>query len=43
MCGSTTHLETHRERLEMIELAEVEALRGKASTDERKFLEKKLY
>ncbi|MFT9819504.1 SbcC/MukB-like Walker B domain-containing protein [Lysinibacillus sp. NPDC056185] len=40
VCGSTTHLETHREQLEMIELAEVEALRGKASTDERKFLEK---
>lgn len=40
VCGSTTHLETHSEQLEMIELAQVEALRGKATTEERKFLEK---
>ncbi|MEX3747764.1 AAA family ATPase [Lysinibacillus xylanilyticus] len=40
VCGSTTHLETHREQLEIIELAQVEVLRVKAATDERKFLEK---
>ena len=40
VCGSITHLETHREQLEMIELAQVEALRVKATNDERKFLEK---
>ncbi len=40
VCGSTTHLKTHLEQLEIIELAQVEALRAKAATDERKFLEK---
>ncbi|MDM5250346.1 SMC family ATPase [Lysinibacillus sp. G4S2] len=40
VCGSTTHLETHREQLEVIELAQVEVLRVKAAADERKFLEK---
>ena len=40
VCGSTTHLETHLEQFEGIELAQVEALRLRAATDERKFLEK---
>jgi len=40
VCGSTTHLETHLEQFERIELAQVEALRVKATTNERKFLEK---
>ncbi|QGG53202.1 SbcC/MukB-like Walker B domain-containing protein [Lysinibacillus pakistanensis] len=40
VCGSTTHLKTHLEQLENIELAQVEALRVKATTNERKFLEK---
>ncbi|MGG2112954.1 SMC family ATPase [Lysinibacillus pakistanensis] len=40
VCGSTTHLKTHLEQLESIELAQVEALRVKATTNERKFLEK---
>ena len=40
VCGSTTHLETHLEQFEGIELAQVEALRLKAATDERKLLEK---
>lgn len=40
VCGSTTHLETHLEQFEDIELSQVEALRLKAATDERKLLEK---
>ncbi len=40
VCGSLTHQKTHNEQQEMIELAEVEVLRAKASLDERKYLEK---
>ena len=41
VCGSMTHQKAHNEQLEVIELAEVETLRAKASSDERKYLEKR--
>lgn len=40
VCGSMTHEKTHKEQLEVIELAQVETLRVKASSDERMYLEK---
>ncbi|MEE3809282.1 SMC family ATPase [Lysinibacillus fusiformis] len=40
VCGSMTHEKTHKEQLEVIELAQVETLRVKASSDERRYLEK---
>lgn len=43
VCGSMTHQKAHNEQLEVIELAQVEALRAKASSDERKYLEKEAF
>lgn len=40
VCGSMTHEKTHKEQLEVIELAQVETLRVKASSDERMYLKK---
>ncbi|MFF6017454.1 SbcC/MukB-like Walker B domain-containing protein [Lysinibacillus fusiformis] len=43
VCGSTTHQQTHSEQLEIVELAQVETLRRKASSDERLYLEKEAF
>lgn len=43
VCGSMTHQKAHNEQLEVIELTQVEALRAKASADERKYLEKEAF
>ncbi|MGY4797469.1 SbcC/MukB-like Walker B domain-containing protein [Lysinibacillus fusiformis] len=43
VCGSMTHQKAHNEQLEVIELAEVETLRAKASSDERKYLEQEAF
>ncbi|UZM99076.1 hypothetical protein OL548_00390 [Lysinibacillus sp. MHQ-1] len=40
VCGSTAHQQTHNEKLEIVELAQVETLRVKVSSDERLYLEK---
>ncbi|WP_155593513.1 SbcC/MukB-like Walker B domain-containing protein [Lysinibacillus cavernae] len=40
VCGSMTHQKTHTEQLEVVDLAQVETLRVKASSDERIYLEK---
>ncbi|QIC47350.1 SMC family ATPase [Lysinibacillus sphaericus] len=40
VCGSKAHQQTHNEKLEIVELAQVETLRVKVSSDERLYLEK---
>ncbi|KOY81936.1 SMC family ATPase [Lysinibacillus macroides] len=43
VCGSTTHAQTNHQQLVVIELTQVEALRAKASSDERMYLEKEAF
>ncbi|WP_249650910.1 hypothetical protein, partial [Lysinibacillus sp. D4A3_S15] len=42
-CGSTTQQQINSEHLEIVELAKVETLRRKASSDERLYLEKEAF
>jgi len=43
VCGSITHQQTHTKQLEVVDLAQVEALRAKASSVERLYLEKEAF
>lgn len=43
VCGSITHQQAHTKQLEVVDLAQVEALRAKASSVERLYLEKEAF